>query len=47
MKQWVRNRVVEISRFTQSKDWMFVGSEDMIADICTPHVSDLDVVGKD
>ena len=35
VKQWVRNRVVEIHRFTQSKDWMFVRSEDMIADIGT------------
>ena len=47
MKQWVRNRVVEINSFTQPKDWMFVTSEDMIADIATRSVSDLDVVSKD
>ena len=47
MKQWVRNRVVEINSFTQPKDWMFVTSEDMIADIATRPVSDLDVVSKD
>ena len=47
VKQWVRNRVVEINRFTQPKDCMFVRSEDMIADIGTWHVSDLDVVDKD
>ena len=39
--------MVEINRFTQPKDWMFVRSEDMIADIGTQCVSDLDVVGKD
>ena len=43
----MRNRIVEINRFTQPKDWMFVRSEDMIADICTRLVSDLDVVSKD
>ena len=47
LKQWVRNRVVELNRFTQSKDWMFARSEDIIADISTRHVSDLYVVGKD
>ena len=38
---------MEINRFTQPKDWMFVRSEDMIADIGIQHVSDLNVVGKD
>ena len=47
LKQWVRSRVVEINRLTQPKDWMFVKSEDIIADIGTRRVSDLDVVGKD
>ena len=47
VKQWVRNRVVEINRFNQPKDWIFVKSEDMITDIGTRRVSDLDVVGKD
>ena len=36
-----------MNRYTQPKDWMFVRSEDMIADIDTQCVSDLDVVGKD
>ena len=35
LKQWVRNRVVEMNRFTQPKDWMFARSEDIIADIST------------
>ena len=47
LKQWVRNRVVGINRLTQPKDWMFVRSEDMITDIGTRRVSDLDIVGKD
>ena len=47
MKQRVRNRLVEINRFTQAKDWMIMRSEDMTADIGTRRVADLDVVGKD
>ena len=47
LKQWLRNRVVEISRLTQPKDWMFVRREDMIVDISTRRVSDLDLVGID
>ena len=38
---------MEINRFTQPKDWMFMRSEDTIADIATQCVADLDVVGKD
>ena len=38
---------MEINRFTQPKVCMFVRSEDMIADIGTWCVSDLDVVDKD
>ncbi|XP_057310088.1 uncharacterized protein LOC130648085 [Hydractinia symbiolongicarpus] len=34
-KQWVKNRVIEIRRFTQPQDWKFVQSENMIADIGT------------
>ena len=37
---------MKINRFTQPKDWMFVRSEDMIANIGTKDVSDFDVVGK-
>ena len=38
---------MEINKFTQPKHWMFVRSENMIADFGTRRVSDLDVVGKD
>ena len=35
LKQWVRNRVLEIHRFTQIKNWFHVDSKKMIADIGT------------
>jgi len=35
LKQWVRNRVIEIQRFTKPLDWKYVQSADMIADIGT------------
>ena len=35
LKQWVRNRVIEILRFTDASDWKYVKSTDMIADIGT------------
>ena len=33
LKTWVRNRIIEIHRYTQLEDWRFVNSENMIADI--------------
>ena len=35
LKQWVRNRVIEIQRFTTNDQWFYVQSNDMIADINT------------
>ena len=35
LKQWVRNRVIEISRFTNVNSWMYVKSSNMIAYIGT------------
>ena len=35
LKQWVRNRIIEIKRFTQLNDWFYVESSKMIADIGT------------
>ena len=35
MKQWVRNRVVEILRFTSRQQWHYIQTTDMIADIGT------------
>ena len=44
LKQWVRNRVVEIRRFTFPKQWYYVQSKNMIADIGTrkgAHIKDV------
>ena len=35
MKQWVRNRVIEINRLTKRENWYYVNSENMSADIGT------------
>ena len=47
LELWVRNRIVEIQRFTSIDAWRYVRSENMIADIGTRRVSSLDVVQKD
>ena len=46
LKQWVRNRVIEILRFTQKTQWKYVQSGDMIADLGTRKgaiVKDVDI----
>ena len=35
LKQWVRNRVIEIRRYSEIQDWRYVQSDDMVADIGT------------
>ena len=35
LKQWVRNRVIEVRRFTILDDWYYVNSKNMIADLGT------------
>jgi len=35
LKQWVRNRIIEIRRLTSPDDWKYVQSKDMIADLGT------------
>ena len=35
LKQWVRNRVIEIRRLTTPEQWKYVQSKDMIADLGT------------
>ena len=35
LAQWVRNRVIEILRFSKIEEWYFIESHDMIADIGT------------
>ena len=47
VKQWVRNRVVEINRFTQTSEWMFVHSQDMISNMGKQRVNNLELVNQD
>ena len=35
LKQWVRNRVVDIRRFTDPSDWQYINTKYMLADIAT------------
>ena len=44
LKQWVRNRVIEIQRFTSKDDWKYIKLSDMIADIGTRRNSSLDII---
>ena len=45
IKKWVRNRVVEINIYTEPSEWMYVSSKDMIEDLGTRRVDDLNLVG--
>ena len=44
LKQWVRNRIIEIQRFTDKSSWRYVKSGDMVADIGTRRCSSIDMV---
>ena len=33
LKQWTRNRVIEILRFTNKNQWYYVDTKDMLADV--------------
>ena len=46
VKQWVRNRVIEILRFKDSSEWFFIASLNMIADLGTRRVDDLRLVDQ-
>ena len=47
VKQWVQNRVAELNKFIQPSEWMFVHSQDMIADLGTRRVNNLELVNQD
>jgi len=47
LKQWVRNRVLEIRRFTNTEDWYHVDSKNMIADTGTRKGTLLEDVNQD
>ena len=40
------NKVIEIIRFTDSSEWFFVSSHDIIADLGTRRVDDLKLVNQ-
>ena len=44
LKEWTRNRVIEVQRFTDPTSHVYVKSKDMIADIGTRRCTSLDVV---
>ncbi|MEM7375648.1 MAG: hypothetical protein AAF587_44055 [Bacteroidota bacterium] len=47
LKQWTRNRVTEILRFTNKDQWSYVKSQDMIADLGTRRCTSIDTVKND
>ena len=42
LKPWVRNRVIEITRFTDSNSWMHVSGDNMVADLGTRRYATID-----
>ena len=46
LKQWIRNRVIEILRYTSVNQWYYVHSKDMIADIGTRRGASLEDVNQ-
>ena len=47
LKQWVRNRVVEVMRFTEPSDWSYVRGTDMPADLGTRKGATMEDVAAD
>eukprot|EP00794_Sanderia_malayensis_P006911 gene6911-biopygen5645 len=46
LKQWVRNRVNEIKRLTSSSQWVYIQSNDMVADIGTRRCTSINDVNQ-
>ncbi len=46
LKQWTRNRVSEVHRFTDTSQWKYVRSEDMIADLGTRRCTAIEDVNQ-
>ena len=44
LRQWVRNRVIEVKIFTEIKDCYYIDTKNMIADIATRKGSSLDTL---
>ena len=47
LKQWVRNRILEIKRFTEINDWYYTESKNMIADLGTRKGAQIEDVADD
>ena len=47
MKQWMRNRVIEIHRLTNCENWRHVKSDEMIADLGTRKGTKIEEVYED
>ena len=47
LNQWVRNRVIEIRRFSSLSAWSYIKSSDTIADLGTRRCYDLDILKPD
>ena len=47
LKQWVRNRVLEIRRFTKLEEWKYIDTKNMIADIGTRRGTTLKEIKQD
>ena len=47
LKQWVRNRVLEVQRFSKKEQWMYIDSKNMMADIGTRKGSKIEDVNQE
>ena len=47
LKQWVRNRCIEVRMFTDTSSWKYVRSKNMTADIGTRRCTSLTDINKD
>ena len=47
LKQFVRNRIIEINRFTKAEDWFYINTDNMIADIATRKGATLEDIGSE
>ena len=46
VKKWVRNQVVEVFRFTDSSQWFFISSHNVIENLGTSRVADMRLVDQ-
>ena len=47
LKQWVRNRVIEITRLTNKKCWYYIDSKNNMADVATRRGAKFSDIGED